>query len=239
MPKVSVIVPVKNDKRLIDLIKALEKQTFKDFEVLIADDSEKKIFNEKTSLNLRYFHTKPMKITEKLHFLAKKANSNIIAVTESDCIPSETWLEDLLSEYKDDKTIIVGVQQILSPYNVVLSYGSLLIPKNAFKIQHDAKLSIADDTDWFFTLEENGYSFFQINKGVVFHYKDPVKRLFRSFAYAKDNAYIYIKHNKDKRIIKSILFQSATIFFSFVTILTLIVFGIYYKLRKIFLKKLR
>ncbi|MCS7134989.1 MAG: glycosyltransferase family 2 protein, partial [Candidatus Aenigmarchaeota archaeon] len=89
MVKVSVIVPVKDDKRLIDLIKALEKQTFKDFEVLIADDSEKRIFNGKTTLNLKYFHVKPMKIAEKLHFLAEKSNSNLIAITESDCVPSE------------------------------------------------------------------------------------------------------------------------------------------------------
>ncbi|MEM5777292.1 MAG: glycosyltransferase family A protein [Candidatus Aenigmatarchaeota archaeon] len=239
MPKVSVIVPVKNDKRLLDLIKALEKQTFKDFEVLIADDSEKRIFNGKTSLNMKYFRTKPMKVGKKIEFLAKKAASDLIAVTESDCLPSEKWLEELVSEYEDNKTIIVGVQNLLSPYVNVYSFGSLLIPKKAFDISFDSTIKRGEDTDWFFSLQKKGFKFKQINKGVVLHYKDPVKRLLRSFDYAKDNAYIYIKHDQDKRIIKSILFQNATLFFSLVTILTLIVFGIYYKLRKIFFKKLR
>lgn len=239
MAKISVIIPVKDDKRLLDTIKALEKQTFKDFEVLVADCSKTRIFTGKTTLQMKYFHTKPMSIAEAMTFLSKKAESDLIAITESDCIPNERWLEDLYSEYEDDKTIIVGVQQLISPHNRIFSYGSLLLPKRAFKIPHDNRLTIADDTDWFFTLEEKGFIFKQINKGVVIHYKDPVKRLFRSFKYARENAYIYIKHRKDKRILKSLLFQSATIFFAFVTIFTLIAYGAYYKLKMLIFKKLK
>jgi glycosyltransferase involved in cell wall biosynthesis len=111
MVSVSVIVPVKNDKRLFDLIKALEKQTFKDFEVLIADDSDEKLLNEKDikniKLNLKYFHTKPSTISDKMMFLVKKAKADKITITESDYIPSERWLEDLLSEYEDKKLLLL------------------------------------------------------------------------------------------------------------------------------------
>lgn len=242
MVKVSVIVPVKNDKRIFNLIDALEKQTFKDFEVLIADDSEKRLFDRETTLNLKYFHLKGKgngSVSNRIHFLAKKASSDIIAVTESDCLPSKTWLEDLLSEYEDDKTVVVGVQNLLSPYVTIFSFGSLLLPKKAFNVPFDKTIRRGEDTDWFYSLKEKGFKFKQINKAVVIHYKDPVKRLFRSFDYARDNAYIYIKHNQDKRIIKSIIFQFATIFFSFVTIFTLAFYGLYYKLRKILFKKIR
>ncbi len=243
MPKVSVIVPLKNDKRVFDLLSALEKQTFKDFEVLIADDSDEKIikddFIKKLKLNIRYFYVKSSKVSEKIIFLSRKAKADIIAITESDCIPSERWLEDLISEYEDERTIVLGVQNLLSPYFTIFSFGSVLVPKRAFSIAFDKTIKRGEDTDWYYSLLEKGYRFKQINKGVVLHYKDPVKRLLRSFDYAKDNAYIYIKHNDGKRILKSIFFQLATIFFSFVTIVTLIIFGIFYKIKKMFFKKLR
>jgi GT2 family glycosyltransferase len=127
----------------------------------------------------------------------------------------------------------------LSPYVTIFSFGSLLVPKEAFRIPFDKTIKRGEDTDWFLSLKERGFKFKQINKGVVLHYKDPVKRLLRSFDYAKDNAYIYIKHGQDERIIKSIIFQSATIFFSFITIITLIFYGIFYKVKKILFKKLR
>lgn len=239
MPKASVIVTVKNDKRIFDLIKALEKQTFKDFEVLIADSSEKMLFDGKTSLNMKYFHTKPMTIADSLMFLAKKASSNIIAITESDCVPNERWLEDLINEYEDDKTIIVGSQDIVSPHVEVVSFGSLLLPKNVFKIKMNKRLKVAEDTDWFMTLKEKGYKFKKVNKALVTHYKDPIKRIFRSFEYAKSHAYIYVKHKKENRIIKSIGFQIIQAFYSILYAFTLMIFWIYYKIKNILSKELK
>ncbi len=227
MTKVSVLVPVKNDKRIIDLIHALEKQTFKDFEVLIADDSEKRLFYRKTKLNLRYFHTEPMSIAEKFDFLVKEANGKMITITESDCAPSENWLKELVSEYEDDRTIIVGTQRLPGRVN----YGNLLLPKSAFEIKHDTNLKIADDTDWFITLGEMGFKFKEIDKAVVLHYKDPVKRLFRSYMYGKEHAYIYIKHKEGRKILKSIAYRLALSFFSFVQVIFLIIYGIYYKIK--------
>jgi len=227
MVKVSIIVPVKDDKRISNLIRALERQTFKNFEVLIADDSKERLFNEKTKLDLKYFHKIPMSIADKFHFLGKKAKADIIAVTESDCVPSERWLEELLSEYENDKTIVVGAQVTSENIN----YGNLLIPKKAFKISHDNILKIADDTDWFLTLTEKGFVLKSINKAVVRHYKNPVKRLLRSFTYGREHAYVYIKHRKDRKLLNSIFFQSASSFFSLFTVILLIMYGIYYKIK--------
>lgn len=239
MPKVSVIVTVKNDKRLIDLIKALEKQTFKDFEVLIADSSEERIFKGETKLYMKYFHTKPMTIADSLMFLAKKASSEIIAITESDCVPNERWLEDLINEYEDKKTIIVGSQDIVSPRVEVISFASLLVPKDAFKIKMNKKLKVAEDTDWFMSLKEKGFKFKKINKALVIHYKDPIKRIFRSFDYAKSHAYIYVKHKKEDRIIKSIGFQIIQSFYSLVNAVTLFAYWFYYKIKTILKKELK
>ncbi|MBU5689723.1 MAG: glycosyltransferase family A protein [Candidatus Aenigmatarchaeota archaeon] len=239
MPKVSVIVPVKDDRRLIDLIKALENQTFKDFEVLIADSSKERIFKGETTLNMKYYHTKPMKISEAMTFLSKKATSEIIAITESDCAPNEHWLEDLYSEYVDSKTIIVGAQNIVSPHAEIISFGSLLLPKKAFSVKFDKNLKLAEDTDWFFSLKERGFKFKQINKGLVTHYKNTIKRMFRSFEYARSHAYVYVKHNKEERIIKSMGFQLLQAFYSILTFFVLPYFWIYYKIRKFLFKKLK
>jgi len=237
MPKVSVIVTVKNDKRLLNLIDALEKQTFKDFELLIADSSEERIFKGETKLNMKYFHTKPMTIADSLMFLAKKASSNIIAITESDCVPNERWLEDLINQYEDKKTIVVGSQDIVSPRVEVISFASLLLPKEAFKVKMEKQLKVAEDTDWFMSLKEKGFKFKKINKALVIHYKDPIKRMFRSFEYAKSHAYVYVKHKKEERIIKSIGFQTLQSFYSLLTAITLLAYWLYYKIKFAFKRK--
>lgn len=236
MVKVSVIVPVKDDKRIVNLIEALEKQTFKDFEVLIADSSKKRIFKGKTTLNMKYYHTRPMKIAEAMIFLSKKVSSDIIAITESDCVPNERWLEDLYSEYENEKTIIVGAQNIVSPHAEIVSFGSLLLNKKVFKVKFDKSLKVAEDTDWFFSLKEKGFKFKHINKGLVTHYKNVIKRMFRSFEYAKSHAYVYVKHNKEERIIKSMCFQLLQAFYSLLTFFTLPIFWFYFKMKKIILK---
>lgn len=233
-----MIVPVKDDKRLIDLIKALEKQTFKDFEVLIADSSKERIFKGMTKLKMKYFHTKPLTIAESLMYLAKKASANIIAITESDCVPNEKWLEDLVSEYEDENTIIVGSQDIISPYVEVISFASLLVPKEAFKVKMSKRLRVGEDTDWFMTLKTKGFKFKKINKALVMHYKDPLKRLFRSFEYARSHAFIYVKHKKEERIVKSIIFQLLQSFYSLLTAITLFIYWCYYRIKKVFKKEL-
>lgn len=232
MVKVSVIVPVKDDKRIVNLIHALEKQTFKDFEVLIGDASEKKLLDKKfkTSLKLRYFQKKSSTIAERLHLMARKAKAKLVAMTESDCIPSKKWLEELVSEYEDNKTIIVGTQNIVG----TLNYGNLLIPAEAFKVPHDKKLTYGDDIDWFLSLEEKGFRFKNIDKAVVKHFKDPVKRLLRSPVYGKEHAYVYIKHKKDRRILNSILYQLARSFFSLLMAIILAIYGIFYKVKSYF-----
>ena len=93
------------------------------------------------------------------------------------------------------------------------------------------KKKIADDTDWFYTLEERGFRFKRINKAVVSHFKNPIKRLFRFFIYAKEHAYVHIKHKKGKRILSSISFQIAQSFFSALTAFFLIVYRIFYKIK--------
>lgn len=232
MVKVSVIVPVKNDKRIFDLISRLEKQSFKDFEVLIQDASDKKL-NIKTKLDLRHFYIKNMTISDAFHLLAKKAKSKLIVITESDCLPSKRWLEELVSEYEDDKTIIVGAQA--KPKT--LGYGNILVPKKAFKIPHDRSLKIADDTDWYLTLENRGFRFKYIDKALVMHHKDLIKRILRVFKYSREHAYIYIKHGMEKRILLSILYRCALALSSILRVILLIVYGTYYKI-KFFIKRM-
>lgn len=226
MVKVSVIVPVKDDKKIFNLISRLEKQSFKDFEILIQDASDKKL-NIKTKLKLRHFYIKNMSISDAFHLLAKKAKSKLIVITESDCLPSERWLEELLSEYENDKTIVVGAQA----QPKILGYGNILLPKKAFKIPHDRSLKIADDTDWYLTLEKKGFRFKYIDKALVMHYKDPIKKILRVFKYGREHAYTYIKHGKEKKLFFSILYQSALVLSSILMVILLIIYGIYYKIK--------
>ena len=235
MPKVSVIVSAKDDKRLLRLIRRLEKQTFQDFEVLILDASKERIFNEDTSLNLRYFHIRDLSIADSIAFLAKKAKAELVAITETDCVQSKRWLEELVSEYENETTIIVGAQ--VTMLHPSIDFGNLLVPKRAFNIPVDRSLRLAEDTDWFFSLRESGFLFKHINKAVVRHYKNPKKAIFRSIKYGKAHAYVYTKHKKQEDLLNSIMYHAAQSFFSAVTTLFLVIFGVFYRI-KFFLAEL-
>lgn len=229
MPKISVIVPLKNDKRIFDLIKALENQTMKDFELIIGDGSDQKM-GINTTITLKHLYSPNTTIAERLNEMAKHSSSDMIAITESDCIPGPTWLEDLLSEYVDDNTIVMGAQVELyvSDY---FSYGNTLVPKKLFSIPHDSSLTLADDTEWFYQLQKQGVRAKRIFKAVNYHYKDAVKRQRRLPYYSREWAYTYLKYGDTRRWIRSTGFYALTAFFSFVTAMLMVIFGIYYKMK--------
>jgi len=229
MTKVSVIVPLKNDRRIMDLIKALENQTMKDFELIIGDSSDQKM-DIKSNLSVRHLYSPNTTIAERLNEMVKHSSSDLIAITESDCIPGPTWLEDLVSEYVDDNTIVLGAQVELYVPDY-FSYGNTLVPKGLFDIPHDSSLSLADDTDWFFQLQEKGVKVKRIFKAVNYHYKNAVKRQLRLPKYSREWAYTYLKYGNTRRWIRSTGFYALTAFFSFITAMLMVIFGIYYSVK--------
>ena len=109
--KASIIIPAYNAESTIgECLKALEKQSFKDFEVIVIDDGSKDKTSEvaKGFKGVKVFSQKNAGPAKARNLGAKNAKGEIIIFTDSDCVPEKKWLEETLKPMKDPK--IAGVQ---------------------------------------------------------------------------------------------------------------------------------
>ncbi len=115
MERVSVIIPTYRDtKRLIKCIDALKKQTYPSdlYEILVVDNSPDFELRDQAHL------LKPARVlneTQRGSYAARNlgiahATGNYIAFTDSDCLPSPTWIEAGVAALKPHKgrALIVG-----------------------------------------------------------------------------------------------------------------------------------
>ncbi len=117
--KYSIIIPVYNSQgTILELLNALENQTKKDFEVIIVDDGSKD-----NSLELIRAHKKNKKINYPIKLIkqenagpakarnvgAKHAAGDIIIFIDSDCVPTNDFIEKITLPIELHKNIS-GVQ---------------------------------------------------------------------------------------------------------------------------------
>lgn len=141
--KISVIVAVYKDVESLSLIiKALQNQTYKNFEVIVAEDGESKQMREyiQTIDNLEVKHT-----TQKDLCLRKaRSQNNAVMVSsgeylifiDGDCVPYSNFIEGHVS-LLDEKTVLSG-RRLNIPIDLVKSIKNgklklLDIEKNLWK----------------------------------------------------------------------------------------------------------
>ena len=97
LPLVSVIIPVYNDAERLSLcLKALEQQTYTSYEVIVVDNGSR---DDSAETVCRSFENVTFTTQLKQGSYAARnkglsfAEGEIIAFTDSDCIPEPTWLE--------------------------------------------------------------------------------------------------------------------------------------------------
>jgi len=109
--KASVVVPAYNaEKSIGQCIKAVQAQSFKDFEIIVVDDGS----SDRTAEIVKRF--KGVKLLQQQNAGPAKARNNgakaakgeIVVFTDSDCVPTMEWLEEMLKPFSD--AIVVGVQ---------------------------------------------------------------------------------------------------------------------------------
>jgi glycosyltransferase involved in cell wall biosynthesis len=112
--KVSVVIPVYNAEKLIlETLKALDCQTFKDFEAIIVNDgstdnSLRIINNYKPRFFMRVASQKNFGPARARNKGAKMANGEIIIFIDSDCVPYPDFIERMIAPFKNKS--VVGVQ---------------------------------------------------------------------------------------------------------------------------------
>jgi len=145
-PLVSVITTCKKGEPDLENLKsALLKQTFKDFEFIVTHRG--KNIAEGYNTGVRY------------------SRGEIIVFTETDCIPKENWLEELIEELKKYGKGNVVLGSTSASY---MNMSSVAMYKSDYAPQRN--LYIENDTEWYSHLKHlKKKIIFTNNKGIVIH----------------------------------------------------------------------
>ena len=102
-PKTSIIIPVCGaEKTIFHTLRALERQSRNDFEVIIVDDGNTDMsmkvvaqFSEQSNLPIKIIHQENSGPAKARNTGAEQAEGEAIIFLDSDCIPSENWVEEM------------------------------------------------------------------------------------------------------------------------------------------------
>ncbi len=129
--KYSFILPIYNPgKSLITALKCYQNLSYRNFEIIVVDDSDENIF-EKMGLkslnikNLTYFHRKKKDgLDAAFNFGINKATGDIIVMTTDDNLPQKKFLEILNKIYNENFDVVIGRSKVKNYENIYAVYQS-------------------------------------------------------------------------------------------------------------------
>ncbi len=238
----SVLLPIRQDKRVHALLASLSNQKYKNFVLLIANDSKEPYIKKEEfpkNLNYIYYHTPEEKYSqyEKLNFLIDKIETPFAAITESDCVANENWLSDLIPIAKKENTSAIKGCEI-RPLGCCTA--NLLMPTKILKeVKFDDNISIIADYELGMALEKHGYKLKIFNdRGRVYHNLTSGKPNYkRIIPCARDETYIAFKYKDKSFLWKKILRNGYNAFFGISEIvLSVFIFLPYFYFKGLFSK---
>jgi len=116
--KVSVIIPVYNgEKTLKECLDSVINQKFKNYEIIVVDnnstDKTKSIIEElqKKYKNIVYIFEEKLGRGAARNAGIEKANGEIIAMTDSDCITPKNWIKEITKPIiKENENVVLGFE---------------------------------------------------------------------------------------------------------------------------------
>lgn len=140
--RISVIIPCYNaEKTILRMLEALDNQTVKDFEVILADDGSKDI-TVKTAKSFSPKNFKLIVIAEKhagpaaqRNRGAEKAKGEILLFTDSDCVPDKNWISEMAKPFSDKAVIgVSGTYRTLNNDKLIARFEGYEIEKRHEKM---------------------------------------------------------------------------------------------------------
>ncbi len=114
-PKVTVVVPVKNRAALLEqLLDALAVQTYTDFETIVVDDGSTDgsgdAARKRTNVGRKVcvLQGAGEGAVKARNLASKQANGEILAFTDSDCIPHPDWLLNGVAAMEEGYDVVNG-----------------------------------------------------------------------------------------------------------------------------------
>jgi glycosyltransferase involved in cell wall biosynthesis len=178
MPKVSVISIAKRDSDFERLRKALDQQTFRDFEFITSTKGS---------------------IPEAWNDAISRAKGEIFVFIESDAFPlSNNWLEEIVKHFKKN-AVLKGLE--INPTS--LNLCNLVCDASIFKnVRFDESFKICEDTELFARLRKMGVEIGFVNAFPVVHvpartWRKTLSRAFRNGMYFMKIIYMHGRENID------------------------------------------
>ncbi|MCS7123395.1 MAG: glycosyltransferase [Candidatus Aenigmarchaeota archaeon] len=134
-PFVSIIIPCYNDPVVERCVNSCLKQDYKNFEIIVADDST----DEKTKKIIDSLKSKKVKVIRRnnrkgfkagaLNNALKYTKGEIIVIFDSDWVIKKNFLKEIVKEFVDEKVAIVQARQDFLNYdkNSVSKFAYLLM----------------------------------------------------------------------------------------------------------------
>ena len=135
LPFVSVVIACPRGSKVLDeCIAALEKQTYRDFEVIVLPDTDLDLGER--ALDLRIIPTGKVRPAEKRNIGIDKAKGSIVAFIDDDAYPEAHWLEYAIKYFGDEAIGAVGGPGVTPPNDPYLArvggraYDNILLSGN-------------------------------------------------------------------------------------------------------------
>ncbi|MFX1390379.1 MAG: glycosyltransferase [Promethearchaeota archaeon] len=216
---VSIVVPIKNRSNLLlNLIKNLSKLDYPEYEIIIVDDFSK----DNTKNLLDNYPVKTIRLlksvgsAEARNIGIRNAKYNIIAITDSDCIVSRSWLKDLVP-YLNRYDVVGGKvifcnnsEKKLNPFNYnkemvitrdsplnFLNTSNMLFYKKTWKSSGGFQNFRIEDLEFSWRLIKKGFKLIYSPKGTVIHYdnRNPIQTIKKYLQYGKSYTKIGFIYN--------------------------------------------
>tara|TARA_B100000315_G_C14558531_1_gene579366 strand:+ start:1205 stop:2152 length:948 start_codon:yes stop_codon:yes gene_type:complete len=225
--KASIVIPVYNAENTIGAtLKALKLQTEKDFEVIVVDDGSidktKEIVSKHSVRLIFQEHLGPAAARNRG---VENAKGDIIVFIDSDCIPTNNWLVQMLLPFEEPGIIGVQGKYMTKQTGLISRFVQLEIDnryermakwkyidfigsysaayrKSALLSVHgfDEEFPIAsgEDSDLSYRLSKKGLKMLFNNKAIVYHlHPDHLSDyLKKKFNRANWRVYLYKKHKR-------------------------------------------
>lgn len=235
MPEISVIIPTYNaEKTILQTLRALEGQTRKDFEVVVVDDGSTDMsarlvtqFNEQNSLPVRLIHQENSGPAKARNTGAEQAEGQMLIFLDSDCLPSENWVEEMTHLLGKDVTgcycgnRVRNSESITARYvdyemtkrhegmvgrdiDAISTYSASFLKETFTRcggFDTTYREASGEDTDLTFSMVKAGYRLKFIDSTFVYQYHPDSWRqyFYRQFKRGYWSVRLYLK-NKDKII---------------------------------------
>ncbi len=112
MLEVSVIIPVKNSKIVMDTIRSIKKQTYpqEKIEIVIAGQDDSGQLQKLKKKNVKFIEVESELALPgyNRNIAIDKAKGEYLFFTDSDCVPCKDWVEKLMLQHKKGKDVVGG-----------------------------------------------------------------------------------------------------------------------------------